>query len=182
MSVIDDLLKSYESFARVPWDRSVAGPQRVWMAVYPPEQERRLRMRIGDFELATLNAAHGWHLVDITDSFGRWLGAHEYREAYFEQPEDITPALEDFTEYLADEVRGHLTSDEVDEDTVVALIGVGSLFGLGRASRLIEAVNNDIRGRLVVFFPGEVEGTNYRLLGARDGWNYLAVPITATEG
>lgn len=182
MSTIDALLKAYARFASIPWDPSVAGPQRVWMVVYPPEQERRLCMRIGDFELATLEAGHKWHQVDITDSFGHWLGAHEYREAYFEQPEDITPALDDFAEYLADEVRAHLTGEGVDEDTVVAIIGTGSLFGLGRASRLIESVCDDIRGRLVVFFPGEVEGTNYRLLGARDGWNYLAVSITATEG
>ena len=33
-------------------------------------------------------------------------------------------------------------------------------------------------GRLVVFFPGQFEQNNYRLLDARDGWNYLAVPIT----
>jgi hypothetical protein len=36
----------------------------------------------------------------------------------------------------------------------------------------------DIQGRLVVFFPGQFERNNYRLLDARDGWNYLAVPIT----
>jgi hypothetical protein len=29
---------------------------------------------------------------------------------------------------------------------------------------------------------GEVEGNNYRLLGARDGWNYLATLITAERG
>ena len=182
MNTIDALLKAYVAFAGVPWDKSVAGPQRVWMVVYPPDQERRLRMRIGDFEIASRDAGHDWRLVDITDSFGHWLGAHEYREAYFEQPEDITPALEDFAACLADEVRAGLTADGVDEDTVVAVIGVGSLFVLGRAWQLIEAVHDDIRGRLVVFFPGEVEGTNYRLLKARDGWNYLAVPITATEG
>lgn len=182
MNTVDALLKSYTNFARVPWDKSVAGPQRVWMVVYPPEQERRLRMRIGDFEIASRDAQHDWRRVDITDSFGHWLGGHEYRDAYFEEPADITPALEDFAAYLADEVRAQLTADGVDDDTVVAVMGLGSLLGLGRVSRLIEAVNNDIRGRLVVFFPGEVEGTNYRLLGARDGWNYLAVPITATEG
>ena len=51
------------------------------MVVYPPEQERRLRMRMGDFEIATHEAGHPWHRLDLTDSFGRWLGAHEYREA-----------------------------------------------------------------------------------------------------
>ena len=182
MNVIDSLLKSYTDFARVPWDRSVAGPQRVWMAVYPPEQERRLRLRIQDFEIATRDVGHGWRLVDITDAFGHWLGGHEYRGAYFEEPADIAPALEEFADHLADQVRAELTAEDVDDDTVVAVIGLSSLFGLGRASRLIEAVNRDIRGRLVAFFPGEVEGANYRLLGARDGWNYLAVAITATEG
>ena len=31
---------------------------------------------------------------------------------------------------------------------------------------------------LSIFFPGQYEQNNYRLLDARDGWNYLAVPIT----
>ena len=182
MNIIDSLLKSYADFAQVPWDNSVAGPQRVWMVVYPPEQERRLRMRIGDFEIASRDAGHDWRLVDVTDSFGHWLGGHEYRDAYFEEPADIAPALEDFAAYLADQVRSQLAAEDVDDDTVVAVIGLGSLLGLGRVSSLIGAINGDIRGRLVAFFPGEVEGTNYRLLGARDGWNYLAVAITATEG
>jgi len=34
----------------------------------------------------------------------------------------------------------------------------------------------------LVFFPGERDGSNYRLLDARDGWNYLATPIAAQEG
>ena len=34
-----------------------------------------------------------------------------------------------------------------------------------------------IAGRLVVFFPGEHDGNSYRLLDARDGRNYLAIPI-----
>ena len=182
MSYIDDLLKAYSRFAQIPWDQTVAGPQRVWMVVYPPEQERRLRMRIGEFEIATHVAGHGWQLIDLTDSFGRWLGEHDYREAYFESPSDLSLALDDFAEHLADEVSAGLRADDADGATVVALMGLASLFGVARVSRLIEAVNSDIRGRLLAFFPGEIEGTNYRLLGARDGWNYLAIPITASEG
>ena len=37
-------------------------------------------------------------------------------------------------------------------------------------------------GRLLVFFPGSYENNNYRLLDGYDGWNYLAVPITADKG
>ena len=182
MSYIDDLLKAYSRFAQIPWDQTVAGPQRVWMVVYPPEQERRLRMRIREFEIATQEAGHGWQLIDLTDSFGHWLGAHEYREPYFESPGDLPLALDDFAEYLAHEVTAGLRADNADDTTVVALMGLASLFGVARVSRLIEAVNSDIRGRLLAFFPGELEGTNYRLLGARDGWNYLAITITASEG
>ena len=64
---------------------------------------------------------------------------------------------------------------------MVAVTGVASLFGFARVSELMQAVENDIRGRLVVFFPGEYENSNYRLLDARDGWSYLAVPITVHD-
>ena len=45
-------------------------------------------------------------------------------------------------------------------------------------SALLNAMNERLPGRLLVFFPGEHEGNSYRLLDARDGWNYLATPIT----
>jgi hypothetical protein len=61
----------------------------------------------------------------------------------------------------------------------VAVFGVGALFGFTRVSRVLKLVEPYIRGRLVVFFPGVYDQNNYRLLDARDGWNYLAVPITA---
>ena len=47
-----------------------------------------------------------------------------------------------------------------------------------KVSALLNEVNDAIAGRLLVFFPGEHEGNSYRLLDARDGWNYLAIPIT----
>ena len=65
---------------------------------------------------------------------------------------------------------------------MVAVLGVASLFGLLKVSQVVQDVAPHIRGRLLVFFPGEHEGSNYRLLDARDGWNYLAVPITSEKG
>jgi hypothetical protein len=131
--------------------------------------------------MATVRAKHGWSLIDITDSFAHWMANHEYREEYFEQPEDMELALQDYLVYVADLVTQGLSSPEVDENTVVAILGIGSLFGLARASDLLEKVTSQIRGRLLVFFPGRREGSNYRLLDARDGWNYLAVPISAAD-
>jgi hypothetical protein len=183
MSAVEGLLRSYERFVRLPWDATLAGPQRVWFAIYDPPQERRMRRRVEEFASATRSAGHGWHLVDLTDAFAQWMAAHEYRDAYFEQPEDMELTLrQDFAAFVAERVRVTLNSAEADTSAVVAVLGLGSLFGLTRASALFEAVAPDIRGRLLAFFPGRRDGSRYYLLDAGDGWNYLAVPITATEG
>lgn len=182
MSEIENLIKSYQRFVNLPWDRSMAGPERVWFVVYDPPQERRLRLRVPEFCIATQTAGYKWRQFDVTASFAHWMAAHRYREAYFEDPDDMTLALTSFTEYVAEQVRDALTHPDADEETVVAVIGVASLFGLTKVSDVIEKVTSDIRGRLLLFFPGRYEGSVYRLLDARDGWNYLAIPITAEKG
>lgn len=179
MSEIEDLLHAYGEFVRLPWDRALSGAEKVWFVIYDPQQERRLRLRIPEFEVATRNAGHAWSQLDLTDTFAHWMAEHDYREAYFEQPEDMELALEEFTQEVIALVKEKLTAPEVDEETVVAMVGLASLFGLTRASTVLEQANPAIRGRLLVFFPGRHDGSNYRLLDARDGWNYLAIPITA---
>lgn len=181
MNEIEGLVREYGKFVRRAWEQSLAAPQRVWFAVYEPSQERRLRLRLDEFGMATRAAGHGWHLVDLTDAFAEWMAQHEYREAYFEQPEDMELALEDFADAVVAQLTAALSAPDVDSNAVVAVVGVASLFGLVRASAVLDRVTQAIRGRLLVFFPGQHEGSNYRLLDARDGWNYLAVPITATE-
>ena len=181
MSQIESLVKAYAEFAQLPWSQTVAGPQRVWFAVYDPMQERRLRLRLPEFAIATKAGSHAWAQVDITDSFARWMANHRYREAYFEDPEALELTLPQFAEAVAGEILDTLQSPAVDERTVLAVVGLASLFGLVRASEVIEKVTHAIPGRLLVFFPGQRDGSKYRLLDARDGWNYLAIPITATE-
>jgi hypothetical protein len=178
---IESLVEAYGRFVSLPWSAALSGAERVWMAIYPPREERRLRMRIGEFETETRKAGHGWKLEDITDAFPVWLAANDYRESYFEDPELLDPALERFASALSEHVRSALTDHDATESTVVSLLGVGALFGLTRVSYLLEQVDVAIRGRLLVFFPGERHGNNYRLLDGRDGWNYRATPITANE-
>lgn len=181
MNEIESLVQEYEHFVKLPWDPSLAGPQKVWFAIYDPAQERRLRLRITEFEMATRRANHEWNFIDLTDSFAQWMAQHEYREAYFEQPEDMELALQDFANHLAELVQKDLEDPAVNDKTVVAIGGIASLFGLVRASALLEAIAPKIQGRLLVFFPGHRDGSNYRLLDARDGWNYLAIPIEASH-
>jgi hypothetical protein len=138
-----------------------------------------------EFEISTRRAKHGWLTVDLTDSFAQWLSKHDYRDGYFEAPEHLesqSPAADDFKEALVQQVTEALTSAKADESSVVAVYGVASLFGFCRVSELVSRVEPSIRGRLLVFFPGEHENNTYRFLDAREGWNYLAVPITGDEG
>jgi len=181
-SEIEGLLRAYERHVQIPWDRTIAGPEKVWFAIYDPPQERRLRARITAFQNATESAGHGWYHLDLSNAFAEWMGTHEYRDAYFQRPKLLESALQGFTRDAVDLVSGALTADEVGADSVVAVTGAASLFGLTRLSTVVQDVNDKIRGRLLVFFPGEHEGHNYRLLGARDGWSYLAVPIEASNG
>lgn len=180
MNKVERLIRNYERHVALPWDDTLSGAQRVWFAVYDKTDEQRLRARVGDFELATRGAGKGWRLCDLTDAFPEWMGAKEYRESYFESPEDLEIALGDFLRFAADKVAGHL-GDAHHKDEVVAVLGVAALFGFARVSDLVHAVQPRVRGRLLVFFPGEYENNSYRLLDARDGWNYLAVPITHHE-
>ncbi|HNY42873.1 MAG TPA: DUF1788 domain-containing protein, partial [Bryobacteraceae bacterium] len=156
-----------------------AGAQRVIMVVYDKELERSLQARKDLFALATRETGHEWFEVGVADCFADWMSADEYRDAYFESPEDLQLKLEsEFAEHVARRIRSTLEHSEVTKNSVVAVFGVGALFGFTRISRVLKMLEPFIQGRLVVFFPGTYDQNNYRLLDARDGWNYLAVPIT----
>lgn len=174
---LEELLHHYERHVIAPWSHALAGAQRVVFVIYPAEMERTLRARIGDFRHATEKAHHGWGEADATRWFSEWLSADEYRDEWFANPHLLAPKLEEeFPGFAAGQLAQALA--ESDESGVVALTGVASLYGFLRVSNLIRRVEPEIRGRLVVFFPGTRDGTNYRLLNARDGWNYLAQAVS----
>jgi hypothetical protein len=179
MARIEDLAESFGRHIATPWQRTVAGAQRVIMVIYDKELERTLRARKLAFETATREAGHEWREIDLADAFAEWMATDDYRAEYFASPEDLQLKLEaEFHDFVADRVRAVLRQADVTENTVVAVLGAGSLFGFARISQVLRMIEGDIKGRLVVFFPGHFERNNYRLLDARDGWNYMAVPIS----
>lgn len=180
MSVIDRLLRNYARQVQLPWSTNMAGKQRVWFAVYPPTEERRVRARLPQFEAITLEANHGWVTVDLTGLLPEWIAAHEYREAIFAEPEQFS-ANSELEDLAVERVREVCTCEDVDAASVVTVMGLASLFDFMRVSSLIERVEDSVRGRLLVLFPGEYAGQVYRFMDARDGFNYLAVPITSAE-
>lgn len=183
MGRLDDLADNYERNISAPWQRNLAGAQKAIFVVYPKEDERKLRARIEDFETRTIRAGHNWKLVDLTPIFGQWMAKEEYRDIYFEDPEDLKLKLDtEFKECVVAAVREALTAEDADEDTVVAFLGAPSLYGFLHIHEVLNKVENDIRGRLVLFFSGTYDDGVYSLLDARSGWNYLATPITHRKG
>ena len=180
MSAIDRLLANYARQVRLPWAAHTSGKQRIWFAVYPPAEERRVRARLPQFEALTLEAGHGWSVVDLTNLLPEWIASHEYREVIFAEPEQFS-ANSELEDLAVERVRQACADEEANPGSVVAVTGLATLFDYMRVSNLIERVEDSVRGRLLVLFPGEFAGNVYRFMDARDGFNYMAVPITSTE-
>ncbi len=178
---LEELVRRYERHVIAPWSKTLPGAQRVVFVVYPEDLERTLRARIGEFRQVTEAAERGWRRTDATRWFAEWLADDEYRKEWFADPDLLAPKLEEeFPRFAADRLAGALADS--DETGGGGLARGASLFRVLRVSNLIRNVEPEIRGRLVVFFPGTKDGTNYRLLNARDGWNYLAQAITLHDG
>jgi len=181
MSKIKQLLQNYSKHIAIPWSKDAAPAQRVIFCVYNEQHERALRARIDEFELETTRTGHSWFSFDLTHTFAEWLADQRYVKKYFREPELLENLLPKYRDYLTRQFGEFIDTNNPDADSVVAVTGVGSLFGLLKVRSIVDEFAPKVPGRLLVFFPGSFENNNYRLLDGYDGWNYLAVPITADK-
>ena len=181
MSRIKRLVQSYGKFISVPWRDDTAAAQRVIFCVYNEKEELALRAKVDEFEIVTRDAGHEWALFDVTETFSQWLCSQRYATKYFEKPHLLQTLLPRYLAYIQNEFASFVETRGGDDNAVIALQGVGSLFGFLKVKDVVEQLAPMIKGRLLVFFPGSFENNNYRLLDGYDGWNYLAVPITADK-
>jgi Domain of unknown function (DUF1788) len=184
MALLDDLLASYKRHVSLPLSNNLPFSQRIWFVVYPPEQERRIQLRISDFENCARQAKLNWCRISLESTFAQWLDSIDEgeRQQYLgdtELTEDA--AIPGFRDFLTKHIANHFSSvpQEEAERTVFALTGLMELYDFLHVSEVIEGLDKRFRGILTVFFPGEREGNTYRFLGVRDGWDYLAIPILA---
>ena len=145
------------------------------MLWYDHSIERRVAAQFHLIETATLGAGRGWRALDLAPLFGRWIAGHRHFNRLLRRPAELATLLSDFETAAADAIiaeAGQATANEV-----VALTGIGSMFGLASVSRIVERSAADVPGRLLVAFPGRYERGAYSLLDARESWNYHAAPI-----
>jgi len=180
---IKKLIEAYATYMKIPWRQDVAPSQRIIFCIYDAEEELRLRRHLGEFDLATRAAKHVWHPFDLTDTFAQWMGRSRYVEKYYQNPQFLDNILNYYEEALVQKFIDEVQQIPDMANAVVSLMGVGSLFGLLKVKDVVEKCVPHVPGRLVVFFPGsfEAKSNNYRLFDSYDGWNYLAVPITAEK-
>lgn len=181
MSRVKRLIQSYSKYISVPWRDDAAAAQRVIFCVYNETEDRLLRAKVDEFEIATRQAGHNWAIFDLTDTFAIWLASQRYAKSYFQKPHLLATLLPKYLVFITEEFETFLQKNDVGVDSVVALGGVGSLFGFLKVKDVVDKLAPMVKGRLLVFFPGSYENNNYRLLDGYDGWNYLAVPITADK-
>src|SRR5580700_10113789 len=131
MTAIDRLLSNYSRQVRLPWSANMSGKQRIWFAVYPPAEERRVRAKRPQFEALTLEANHGWSTIDLTRLVAEFLATHKYREAIFKTPQHLRAGSE-LEIRAAALVNEACSREEADAGSVVAVTGLASLFDFMR--------------------------------------------------
>lgn len=183
MARIDNLLANYKRHLAVSHRPGLTLSERVWFLVYPPEDERRVQVRMLEFQQATESADHNWIEVDLTNSFSGWMDTFdpEERKACLVDPVLVEEyAMPSYRNFVLDEIINKSIDQLTETDpqqSIVAIHGLLELYDFLQVSSIIEGITESFKGVIVVFFPGEKEANSYRFVGARTGWNYLAVPI-----
>jgi hypothetical protein len=173
----DELLGHFQRQATLSWAKDTPHDYRVWILHYEKSLERRVQGRLHAFEAIARKAGHGWDSLNLATLVPKWFASHDLFQGLIEQPDELPGLLPDFEAHVIRTVVERLYS--LRDGDILALTGAGSLFGLTRVSTIAERVAPEIRGRLLLFFPGRHENGVYRLLDARDGWSYRATPIPA---
>ena len=164
MARTDQLLNAYRKQVSMPLRPGLALNQRVWFIVYPPEEER--------VAIDVQRTLADWIDTFDEDTKNTCLGTPEILEDY---------ARPEYIKFLSSRINQAVSNvpDDRRAKTVFALRGLMELFDFIHVSDLVADIDTKLTGILLVFFPGEREDNTYRFLGARTGWDYLAVPISA---
>ena len=96
----------------------------------------------------------------------RLAGRSRYREAYFEEPSALSMIAEDLKAYVVVRAEEACQAADADKDTVVAVLGAGSLFGFLHVSGVIIIdLEESIRGRLLGVFSRRIRAQRLSLYG-----------------
>lgn len=108
--------------------------------VYDPAEQRKIDLRLGDFEAATVKAGKKWISISVKQCFPTWMSTHEYKDEYFNNPEYIVDQLEaEFIPYAIQYLKDEFKKIEQDTETLIAIRDVSALFGFVRLSEVLKS-------------------------------------------
>lgn len=183
MSSITNLIDAYRRELSLTWHDDISGAEKIWMLLYSPNLERQVRSATPRFAAATKEAGRSWGEIDISDEFGKWVASHKHSKKFLSGKIPFSSAIVGefervLTELISAQVNGY------PEGSVVAIVGIGSLFPYVRAHNIIGKIESGIGNRrILIFFPGSHDSAHhvFRLLNARDGFDYRAVVIDTSK-
>ncbi|QDM40804.1 DUF1788 domain-containing protein [Altererythrobacter sp. TH136] len=179
MASFEEIMSAYRRHLSLPWASNLSDAERTWILWYAPALERRITAQAIEFEQAAREAGYGWRQVELSSLIPSWLATNRHARRLMKRPNEIAALSGDLLSHLTQAIRTQ--AEAQSERDILALFGAGALFGLVSVASVIETAAPFIRGRLLVAFPGVYEGGRYRLLDARDSWNYHATPIPPTS-
>ena len=188
MTRIDVLRKNYQRVCEYSWDRNVAGPSGSGWPSTTRKTSGSCGSGWGCSRRPRATRATTGTAIDLTDAFADWMCGRRTTpttpRAISSRPNCSTRrSLAGFQKAV---VAGSSSAALRPRRPARTRSSPSRAWPRSSASSRFRSScrwsRTHIRGRLLVFFPGVYEQNNYRLLDARDGWNYHAVPITASDG
>jgi len=107
------------------------------------------------------------------------MASHRYREAYFESPEDLEPALNDFADTVVKNIVELLSSSEADKDTIVAITGLCLSLWTDTLHQLCSRKLQVQSWPAVGILPRTTRRLSLPPPGCQGWMDYLAIPIKA---
>lgn len=194
----------YDTIDRTDFDANVCEGLRYnyYIYTYPAGEEYDIREQLEELEAQPHTAPEhvGITVINLFDEFCAWLDStpflrhpstlrylldREQRDPSQAQSVEDTLARrahsEEFLCHLQQRILERLGDTDPERRPFAILCGVGAIFPYLRVSDLLERwqdCNDTTRYRVLVCYPGEQEGNDFRLFGALPGAELKCATLT----
>ena len=171
-----------------------------YLYLYPCDKEYQMRNQIAEIkesikrprnnvDVLTLDIFEEFCRFMEKQSFGKWPSLLQHMlEKDKKMPANVTTALfqkansDQFMEYIHNRIMEHVS--KIDDGFIrpyVFMYGIGNIYPYLRTSSFLnryEKYNRSNRYKIILFYPGEQEGTSFRLFNAlSDNHTYRAIVL-----
>lgn len=165
--------------------RGLGNEVRFWIFKYQPEHELGVRQYV-DFLQNMFSKKHT-HLKVVTINLLECLAGYLKERNFFDKVENMQKTKGD--EFLLKALKGPLHMDKfapyllsaykAEEQDIVLITGVGSVFPLIKAHDLLNSLHAPLGHKpLIMFYPGEYDGQHLCLFDKMKSKNYYrAFPL-----